>query len=126
MKTITFEALEAEVRRLVAESPDYIYPRSNDFNGTTQCVYNPTATKPACLFGQAFTNLGSPAEAYHEGASAAAVFAEYQDFGSITDLPAGQETWLSYVQTAQDRGDRWEDALRLGDEAMKPYRAMAK
>jgi hypothetical protein len=108
MEALTFEAVEAEVRRLVAESPEFVYPRANDGG----CVYNANDTLPACLFGQAFQNLGHPVPDDLEDKSIDAVLSRF--FG--LDGDDNNSIWACLVQARQDRDVPWDEALKAADE----------
>lgn len=113
---LTFVQVEAEVRRLAAEKPDYVYPRSTGLCGDANCYYTADApgnsTGEICIFGQAFQNLGVPAGvmAQSEGSGAASVF-------DSLNIPATavQWRWASRVQETQDAQAPWSVAVAEAD-----------
>ncbi|QFG25428.1 hypothetical protein [Actinomadura sp. WMMB 499] len=114
MTDITFKDIENEVRRLVNENPDYKYPAPYD----GLCTYNAvesegedgTEAKPACLFGQAFTNLGSPIPDKHEGQFIQTVLGVL----GINSTRA-ERCWAGAVQDKQDNSRRWREAVAFAD-----------
>ena len=111
MTIITFDQLETEIRRIVAADPEHVYQQGEPKNGRPhgiKCYYSvdtPGAVE-ACLFGQAFTNLGVPADELKELEGGPAT--EYFVFN---DLTARQGDWMTNLQSAQDRGTPWGRAL---------------
>lgn len=88
------QALIAEVRRIAAETPDYVY--SSD-----QCMYMHEG-QPSCIIGKALFNLG-----YLPNAKAG-----IEDQGVNTalrilglEVDANERRWLTAVQFAQDGND---------------------
>ena len=108
---ITFEQLETEVRRLAAENPDKVY---ESFEGN--CYYNPTERdgKPyeACIFGQAFANLGETVGRVCEGRAIDFVLAKK---GVVVDQYQRKDFWAREVQDGQDSGLPWSGAVARAD-----------
>jgi hypothetical protein len=118
---ITPEDLEAEVIRLAAEQPDHVYSPTK-FYGTLQGEYTPSpwcrythiqedgAPVPGCIIGQAIFNLsGKPVD-------------QDTSQGTVCDFPFMQGEYivpgwsqrakfLSYVQSKQDAGMSWGQAV---------------
>ncbi|TDB90885.1 hypothetical protein E1264_03400 [Actinomadura sp. KC216] len=109
-ETLTFKQIENEVRRLAAENPDFVY---ESYHGS--CFYNPTerAGKQygACIFGQAFTNLGTPVP---DGIDEDYIGSVLPNMGIETTLD--QYEWAGTVQYQQDQGCAWALAVALADD----------
>lgn len=106
MQVITFAELEAEVRRLAAERPDYVYPAAD---GGENCFYQDEG-KPRCIFGEA---LGILDVLVPQGETKAIDYL-LADLGVATT--AEQLGWAGQVQYYQDRGRSWGSAVRYADE----------
>lgn len=106
MDYLKFDQIEAEVRRLVAENPDYVY--KSDENGT--CYYNATGDIEACLFGKVFENLGDPISEDYEQESIVDVLKH-----KIPDTTRQQRNWASVTQSGQDGEIPWSEALSEAD-----------
>lgn len=97
--------LVAEVRKIAAENPDYVYDGA--------CVYVRDG-QPACLVGKAAWNL-ELIDAEIENDS--------RNDGGVDDLVAYLEihityeesAWLGLVQEEQDGGSRWHSAVSKAD-----------
>lgn len=109
---ITFEQLEAEVRRLAEERPDYIYHRPDPSNPS--CYYrNPDGT-PGCIFGQAFEALGYEIlPGRGPGGVVGAV--AYVLFALDIETTSAQALWAGAVQMKQDAHTRWGEAVAAAD-----------
>lgn len=114
---VTAESIEAEVRRLAAERPTYIYMETEDDDFA--CRYVDEDGAPGCIFGHALSNLGISIErlrvfdAFYEtsdretlGASIDRVMEELRVRGSV---------WFFLVQEYQDRGFSWAEAVKAAD-----------
>ncbi|MEU9871085.1 hypothetical protein AB0C87_24860 [Actinomadura sp. NPDC048021] len=106
MTDITFKDIEAEVRKLAAERPDFEYPEGS-------CYYNPSTfpRKPSCLFGQAFINLGEPVPESYENIPITTVM---RRLGIRFTEQEGY--WAGTVQNQQDGSHPWGKAIALGDK----------
>lgn len=117
---ITAEQVGAEVRKLAAKRPEYVYDPENypDFNdGNARCKYTHTLgdgeTKvPGCIIGQAIFSLtGNPVD-------------QSVHAGGVADLPfmAGVAsrhktgTFLKNVQRNQDMKMSWGEAVSAADD----------
>lgn len=110
---LTFEQLEAEVRRLAGERPDFIYNRTTGgfWNGNAACVYNATEDREGCIFGQALTRLGRPVPEGLEHVSIRAIL----EHASNMYLTTAQGKWTQAVQGSQDTGLSWSEAVERAD-----------
>lgn len=107
---IRIDQLKEEVLRIAAESPEFVYPVS-EMEG---CSYNPNGIQPACIFGQAFINLGHPVFDRNEGLAIHEVLsAQYGIDSGHGDLVER----FSFVQSNQDNGKPWGVAVRFLDES---------
>lgn len=107
-------ALEAEVRKIVAAHPDTVYQKI----GGTDCSYTKGAAggSQGCLLGQAISAL-------HPDIFKAEIYAETGEY--IRDLCqnyptlkqyADRSDWFQDVQTYQDYGQPWGECVALADE----------
>lgn len=107
--------LIAEVRRLAQDNPDFVYPTNKRHEGPS-CVYNPEEGiygRPACIFGQAFINLGSPVD---EDPKLGAGSIECVCTKKGIQFNSFQGAWISAVQRNQDSGIAWGAALDKADK----------
>lgn len=103
------EKIIAEVRRLVAEKPEYVYQQPFGM-----CVYV-SGGCGSCLIGQALFNLGlidaSLERTIHNGATA---FGLIEHLG--LDIENTELVWLRNVQFAQDSHAPWGEAVNHADD----------
>lgn len=113
----TFAAFEAKLREIIAADPGHIY-RMGDFHSTDgmgySCFYlasHPGAHE-ACVMGVAMTALGVPDRflAEREGRPVQAILSE----AGVTSLA---DFWLARLQSEQDHGTPWGEALAEADAA---------
>lgn len=102
---LTVEAVIDEVRNLANQRPDHVYQREAD---TAMCRYRHD-DEPGCIMGHALANLAPnyrPREGYgiRDVLVEAGLTVEYQ-----------QRCWLGEVQSNQDSGDPWGEAVRKAD-----------
>lgn len=95
----------AEVRKVAAANPDYIYER---VEGSPNCVYVRDG-KPSCLIGHALWNLGLidihlPADLNYGGIHRLAPELNIW-------LDDAELTWLMSAQSAQDTRKTWAEAV---------------
>lgn len=110
MTKVTFEQLEAEVRRLAAENPDHVYVRPEP---GSRCYYRSPDDTPGCIFGQAMEALGfaiPPGDGKFAG-SIDGVMCNILGIAPTFD----QEGWARAVQGVQDIGDTWASAVARAD-----------
>lgn len=114
---ITLDLVEAEVRRLAAAKPDYIYKKPvivsesdlGPWASYASCLYiDPNTNKGSCIFGQALSNLGFTFRPSHEGGSVYNILRE-----AIPGVSVPQ--WFTVVQRHQDGGQPWAVAVALAD-----------
>lgn len=108
IRDIDLGQLEAEVRRLAAENPNYRYPHTNG------CVYVERGPGGglcgSCLFGVALINLGvDPQELDLGDHVAIALLLDRNGFAGP------QIEWFQAVQNFQDDRRPWGEAVRLAD-----------
>lgn len=123
---ITAAELEAEVRRLAAERPDFVYARPS---GTTwgSCVYAHDGCG-SCIMGQALINVGIPVEWFTESGTrntwgiGELISLLHFEERIADDFDRRATDWFSDVQTQQDLSNKWSDAIARADE----IRARAK
>ena len=103
----------AEVRKVAAEHPDYIYQKIDGVShGSCLYIYN---NKPSCIIGHALWNVGL-IDANWKGDTRA-----ISDIRSIIGcegwpLDSSEINWLAAVQHSQDRGTTWSGSVRAADE----------
>lgn len=104
------EDLIAEVRRLAAENPNFNYKEAcgPEWDGT--CTYAPTDQTPACIIGQALTNLGITRQNVYEGHGVNRFLGDI-----VGDYDRQTGHWLAWVQGEQDRGLPWAEAVAAAD-----------
>jgi len=103
-----------ELERIVSDDPDYIYTAPTILGGLrTVCVYvDPIKQEASCLVGRAFHAAGVPLSelaAYDrdDGVSADTLAVDY-------GLSNEAAVFLLVVQSAQDMGSTWAEALSRG------------
>lgn len=113
-------ALVAEVRRLAAERPDFVYEKqTTDEWASGVCLYvhqdEQQGLVAGCLIGHALANLGVPLESLREfdrsgdDTSADALLPKFGVSGTVT-------LWAMHAQLEQDEGQPWGRAVKLADE----------
>jgi hypothetical protein len=129
--TITWEQIEAEVRRLAAERPDFVYVRPET---EPRCMYwHEAANEPGCIFGHALYTLGVPVDrlvAFDHMPQQATSPGYPDDWYSegITNVVKAlgvnvtdeQEGWAKVLQERQDSGDTWGAAIEFTDDDDEP------
>lgn len=109
MSNVTEQDIINEVLRLAAENPDYIYtiPGGDEHSS---CVYIHDGNG-SCIVGRALVNNGFDPEkvAQYEGVTADEMLVAL-DIKEETDF---DQTWLDRVQTEQDSGTPWAEAVDL-------------
>lgn len=106
------QKLIAEVRRVAAENPDFIYPRDIS-GGVKSCVYIKDGC-PSCIIGHALWNIGL-IDAKFKGDHMA-----LSDIGHVIlqygwGIETGEIEWLHKVQQYQDQLNPWGQAVRYAD-----------
>lgn len=121
---LTIEAIIAEVRKVAAERPDFVYAeqpervalvkRLNILNGALDCSYvgayegsvDTDQAGEGCIVGQALKRLGVSSYQLRnvEGRSASSAI------GYLTGSTKGTG-WLNLVQSGQDGGLSWSEAI---------------
>lgn len=112
---ITLEQIQGAVRGIAAENPGHRYvPPAVNGDGDVQCVYlDPDTREGSCIIGHALLKLGVDADTL-----------EQFDIGYLTalDLPVwGDErarVWADCVQSYQDTGTPWGEAVKAADESL--------
>ena len=101
--------LWAEVKKVAAEHPDYVYERPAD-----GCVYEVDG-KPSCLVGHAMFRLGMPLDLIRRCDSAGAIEHVLDEVCGEFDESGDDErvyrTLLGWAQGAQDSGKPWGEAV---------------
>lgn len=118
----TGKELVAEVRRLAAEQPDFIYGNQEGAE-ENECSYFGCAVGDsngqACIVGQAMTNLGVDMERLEDlekSGISAGIIAALED-GLVPIKHTGEDAqWLANVQYYQDNGRPWGEAVALASE----------
>ncbi len=103
---VTADQIIAEVRRLAAESPDFVYQKP-EFSPV--CLYK-HGDGPGCLFGQALSNLGIEVDENTRG-----TINNVLDRFDV-DRTDRQRCWMSTAQRRQDHGSSWAEAVRQADD----------
>lgn len=120
------------VREIAAEQPDHVYEKPFDSAG---CFYTNPGREDGygCIFGQAMRRLGYPIPAgtRDENRNYSNEYISCPITGGIASDSWGRVfgfegeysswesdsrwIWMSRVQSAQDRGQTWADAVALAD-----------
>lgn len=114
----TSAALIAEVRRLAAANPTYVYPTytAPEYRPQAYYVADRRTGRVACLIGQALTNLGVNPDVLiaMEGCTITAV-------GRALGINAtrAETLWLRQVQKIQDAPHPWSLAIADADTMIK-------
>lgn len=109
-----FTDVMTEVRRLAFENPDYVYSPT----GTSQmCWYQPTDERKACIFGQAFTNLGYEwPQDFETDTGSTTICSLFVYVGiELTDV---QSRWATVLQRAQDAKEPWAKCVSRADRVI--------
>ncbi|MGW1739993.1 hypothetical protein ACWCPQ_14405 [Nocardia sp. NPDC001965] len=111
--TITDQTLVAEVRRLAAENPNFVYQKPE---GSIFCVYveqDSDGNKVgSCILGQAMINLGVPAEKLVGSGGFAGLALDLLDM----EISEKVRWWAVAVQGKQDKEIPWGRAVEIADE----------
>ncbi len=111
---VDLEALAAEVRKVAAENPDYVYPENN-------CVYFDREGQPSCIVGHGLYRLGVTADDLEVEDDSDLVRVENAEnvWGLFRGLSSQSLDWMAEVQWNQDVHIPWGEAVRRADEANK-------
>jgi len=114
----------AQVRRLAAENPDFVYEKvkSKSSEDSPRCLYTHNG-KGSCIVGQAILavddSLYSKLSDYDEGLifgySATLVVHDLYPEEFEQDQGEMYASWLNWVQRKQDDGWTWAQAVRYAD-----------
>lgn len=116
--------LEAHVRQLAAEQPEYVYnPKSFPDTGSgARCKYTHTledgSKVPGCIIGQAIFNItGKPVDQWRDsGGVLDFKFMRDAELDNFAGDWSDRAKWLANVQSHQDRGISWGEAVRRADD----------
>lgn len=110
---ITDEQVIATLKEVVAEQPNYVYAAPEHMTSGTECFYvhmdaDGSNQRPGCVVGHVLSRLGISLDELgeHEDAPAGAVVTRLVD-----GLNVVTEDLLQDVQTSQDGGNSWSEAL---------------
>jgi hypothetical protein len=110
IKDVPLNDIVTEIRRLAAESPDYVYERPGQ-----SCVYVEYIGDEligSCIVGKALVNLGvNPADLLFEEIPGA-----YNLLRNPVKMAPEQVWWIDTVQGAQDDGTPWAESVAAADE----------
>ena len=114
---VIYEDVKDALLDIVAECPEYIDARANE-----DCMYfNPFDGTPSCIVGHYFDRVGVmfPDLAGSNGQTVRSLFAGHQDIesgawveGLFPNADEKATEFLALVQTAQDRGVSWGQAVQ--------------
>jgi hypothetical protein len=107
---VTAEQIIAEVRRLAAERPDYVYEKP-EFSA--YCLYM-HGDGPGCIFGHALHNLGWDFSEEQKGTITSILLGDGPD--PLVETTSQQRLWMRAVQSKQDNAFTWGKAVELADE----------
>jgi len=108
--SVNVPALVAAVRAIAAEHPDFCYRHNGD---GTSCLYKPTPRNgrvTGCLIGEGLRRIGVSTAGLDKRALVG-IKNLLRRVGLAAQFPE-EASWLSDVQSNQDRGHTWGDAVR--------------
>lgn len=121
--SITLLQLIEAIRQVAAGEPDFVYDTADR---TASCDYAPNAlNRCGCIVGEALALLGVPRERLARLDMMAAGNGQINSWGTrplagvLADLvepDALYSYWVILVQTAQDGGRSWAEAVAYADE----------
>lgn len=111
---ITGKQLMKAVRDIAVADPAHVYGRPDK---NTACYYrNPETNEPDCIIGRALDALGVlPQEMGLNNTVSVRVLLGRRSPVVPIEADEMQLVWLSRVQSYQDGGDAWGDAVRRAD-----------
>jgi hypothetical protein len=116
IKDIPMTDLVAEIRRIAAESPNYVYQQVQR-DGRSACEYVEYAGDQligSCIVGRALVNLGvDPASLTFSNDFTPTAWGLLRDAGH--NSLAGEIDWIQSVQAGQDQGWAWGEAVQHAD-----------
>ena len=108
--------LWAEVKRVAAEQPDYVYDKPDG-----NCSYE-VGGKPSCLVGHAMFRLGMPLDLIRRCDRAGAIGHVLDEFGGEFDESGDDKgvyrTLLVWAQGGQDSGLPWGEAVSEAERSV--------
>lgn len=117
----TFEQLEAEVRRLAEEKPDFVYPYI-EVDNTISCYYRPINGRCACIFGRAYLNLGYEFPEAFEIETSSLSIASLLKLTMRVQPTEEQLMWAIDLQGQQDCGTyTWSECVAHADTHVKLF-----
>lgn len=108
--TITPKEVEAEIRRLAAESPDNVY-RGGEDAGCLYTLGTCTNGSKGCIVGQALCRLGFEEQCKEMDRSGGQ---NADDMLRACNI-LGDYRWINTVQGAQDEEMKWGEAVELAE-----------
>lgn len=110
--------LWAEVKKVAAEHPDYVYEKPAD-----GCAYEVDG-KPSCLVGHAMFRLGMSLDLIRRCDSAGAIGHVLDEFYGEFDESGDDEgvcrALLGWTQAVQDSGKPWGEAVSEAEGVLLP------
>lgn len=115
--TITMTGVIREIRRIASEQPEHVY--RPPVACRIGCSYVDSANAPGtgCIVGQAVIALGLPVERLaewengHDETSSTIMLPAMDIGGSRAEL-----RWIRRVQSEQDQGKAWGEAVAIADQ----------
>lgn len=122
-ETIDEAAFVAEVRRLAAENPDFVYSAPEDLNPTSgpTCLYvhrtEAGELVGGCLIGQAFINIGLPVDEVAKFDTL--TYGGATEVLGVFNVSKRVRAWAGTAQQCQDLGDCWAEAVARADREIE-------
>ncbi len=121
MRMITLKQLIEAIRQVAATEPDFVYDNNDD---QSSCDYTPNArNRCGCIVGEALMLLGVSRERLRAvdllGWNTNVSWGMAVIIDELEDLVAPEalnSSWVRQVQSAQDDGHSWGDAVADADE----------
>jgi hypothetical protein len=114
--TFTIAELEAKIREIAAEQPDYVYAKAGGLNS---CFYSKSdkgvGNGCRCIVGEALFRLGVNQQTLERfDGSEKMLTGAYRLLKKVFGF-AEFSGFVPRVQSLQDKGHRWGEAVRIAD-----------
>lgn len=113
---ITGKQLMKAVRDIATADPAHVYVSAHE--NRVCCYRNPETNEPDCIIGRALDALGVLPQEMGLGntISVRLLLDRRSPVVPVKEISQMQLAWLSRVQSYQDGGDAWGDAVRKADK----------
>lgn len=125
MSDVTMYDIVAEVRKVAKENPTFVYVRQfTNSVSAPLCKYQEADGCDGCIFGHVFSRLGLMDKLLNQfPQQRASILVVLQDLGLIqTSEDRTMARWCEDVQSSQDSGIPWADAVQRADHTYPSVR----